>query len=181
MIRGVSLARRGVLAAAFAPLLTACGFRPVYAPVAGGAAGPAASGLAAITVGLIPERSGQLLRQALQERFERAGIAAAHRYDLAVSFGIAGEGLGVQQDSTITRIRLVGTASYTLIAQDPGRATLKTGVARIVDGYDIFDQQYFALDQENEAVEKRMAEALADQIALQLASYFARSGAAVTG
>jgi LPS-assembly lipoprotein len=161
--------------------LAACGFRPVYAPSAGSGEGPAASGLAEITVGLIPERTGQLLRLALQERFERAAIAAAHRYDLTVSFGIAGEAIGYQPDSTVTRVRLVGTATYTLTAQDPTRSTLKTGVARVVDGYDIFDQQYFASDQETESVERRMAEAVADQIALQLAAFFDKRAASAVG
>ena len=36
----------------------------------------------------------------------------------------------------------------------------------------IFDTQYFALDLENEAVSRQLAEALADQITLQLATYF---------
>ena len=34
------------------------------------------------------------------------------------------------------------------------------------------DSQIFAADLENEAIQKRLAEALADQITLQLAAYF---------
>lgn len=170
--------RRGVLLAALAVPLTACGFHPVYAPGAAADPGPAANGLAGISVGLIPERAGQLLRLALQERFERAGVGAAHRYDLAVSFGIAGEAIGIQPDSTSTRVRLVGTANYRLTAQDPARGTLTTGTARSVDGYNIFDQQFFAADQESETVQRRIAEAVADQITLQLAVYFTKNPAA---
>ena len=44
----------------------------------------------------------------------------------------------------------------------------------------ILDSQYFALDLENEAVQKRVAEALADQIAIQLAAYFRRRAAAAS-
>jgi LPS-assembly lipoprotein len=159
-------------------LLAACGFRPVYGPAAGGKDGPAAQALAEISVGIIPERSGQLLRLALQERFERAGIAAAHRYDLTVVFAISSDALAVRPDSTVTYVRLIGTANYSLLAQDPGRATLTSGVARSVDGYNLFDQQFFASDLETEEVQRRLARAVADQIALRLASFFEKRAAA---
>ena len=45
-----------------------------------------------------------------------------------------------------------------------------------MDGINIFDTQYFAADLENEAVQRRLADALADQITLQLAAFFAASG-----
>jgi LPS-assembly lipoprotein len=164
--------RRGLLALAAAPVLAGCGFHPVYAPAPGAAGSAAAQGLAEINVGLIPERSGQELRLALQERFERAGIAAARRYDLSVTFGVASESISIQQDTSSTYLRLVGTAQYHLTARDPNRSTLTSGSARSVDGLNVFDQQFFAEDQEIEAVTRRIAEAVADQIALQLALYF---------
>jgi LPS-assembly lipoprotein len=164
-----------------APLFARCGFRPVYGPAASGGESPAAQSLAEITVGLIPERPGQLLRLALQERFERAGIAAAHQYDLTVSFGISAEQIAIQQDSAATWERMVGTAHYALIAQDPGRTTLTSGVARSVDGFNLFDQQFFAADLEAEAVQRRIAQAVADQIALQLASFFAKRAEKLAG
>jgi LPS-assembly lipoprotein len=173
------IARRTFLPLLATPLVAACGFRPVYGPAASGKDSAAAAALAEISVGIIPERTGQLLRLALQERFERAGIAAARKYDLAVSFAITGEVVGIQQDTTSTYVRLVGTATYSLVAQDPGRATLTSGSARTIDGYNIFDQQFFAMDQENDAVERRMSQTVADQIALQLASFFANRPEAV--
>lgn len=42
----------------------------------------------------------------------------------------------------------------------------------------ILDSQYFALDLENEAVQKRIAETLADQITIQLAAFFRKRAAA---
>jgi hypothetical protein len=47
-----------------------------------------------------------------------------------------------------------------------------------VDGLNIFDAQYFAGDLENEAVTRRLADALADQITIQLAAYFRRRATA---
>jgi LPS-assembly lipoprotein len=64
-----------------------------------------------------------------------------------------------------------------LTAQDPGRTKLSSGYAKAVDALNVFDGQYFAADLETEAVEKRMAEALADQITVQLAAYFRKRAA----
>ena len=52
--------RRAALLGSLA-LLGGCGFRPLYAPAEGGAAGPASAGLASVYVPVMPERSGQLL------------------------------------------------------------------------------------------------------------------------
>lgn len=160
--------------------LSGCGFQPVYMPTASGRAGAAQRELAAISVDLIPDRPGQLLRQALQDRLEMGSSGVARRYDLSVGFGISGEAIAIQPDSQPTRIREIGSATWTLIAQDPGRTKLTSGYVKAVDGINLFDTQYFAADLENEAVQRRLADALADQITLQLATFF-RKRATVSG
>jgi LPS-assembly lipoprotein len=152
--------------------IAGCGFRPAFMRTASGRPGVASRELAAVTVGIIPDRPGQLLRQALQERFEQGGTGVPRRYDLAVAYGISGEGIAVQPDNSTTRIRLIGRADWTLTAQDPGRTALASGRARSVDDVNIIDQQYFAADLGNEAAQRRIADALADQITLQLAAWF---------
>lgn len=167
--------RRGIIAAGSALLLSGCGFHPLYAPGDNGNAGPAEQGLAEISVALIPERSGQLLRQALQARLDRSGTGVGKRYDLVVTIGVTSENLDIAQATSIpSRIRLVGTANWNLISQDTKRRTLATGTARVLDGSNIYDQQFFALDMEIEAVQRRMMDQLADQMTLQLAAWFNR-------
>lgn len=172
------LPRRRMLALTATAAVSGCGFQPVYMPTATGNAGVAQRELAAIQVALIPDRPGQLLRQALQDRLERGASGVARRYDLTVGFGIAGEGIAIQSDNTATRVRAIGSANWTLVAQDPGRTRLTAGYAKAVDAFNILDSQYFAADLENEAVQKRLAEALADQITLQLAVFFRKRAAA---
>ncbi len=164
--------RRGFLTLGSAAVLAGCGFQPVYMPTASGRAGPAQRELAAINVGLMPDRPGMLLRQALQDRFEGTGNVVTRRYDLAVSFWIGGSGLGMQHDNTITRIRLTGRAAWTLTAQDLAHTKITSGAAHATDAENNLDTQIFASDLENEVIQKRLAEALADQIALQLAAFF---------
>lgn len=162
--------RRLLLTAALLPL-AGCGFQPVYMPTASGKPGPAARELAAINVPIIPDRSGQLLRQALQERFANDS-GALRQYDLLVAFTISSDAIAVRTDNLATRARLIGTATFVLTAQDPAHTRLTSGSARSVDAYNALDQQYFAADLSAEALTKRIAEALADQITIQLAAYF---------
>lgn len=166
------LGRRELLPLGLAVLLPGCGFQPLYAAGPNGAPSRAQTELAAISVGLIPDRSGQLLRQALQDRFERAGVGVAHRYDLDVAYEINQVGIGIQPDSSTTYQRIRATASWTLTAQDPAHTTLGTGTAQALDGYNFIANQFFAAELEYEAIVRRMAENLADQITLELARYF---------
>jgi len=143
-------------------------------PTASGGAGVAERELAAISVGVIADRPGQLLRQALQSRLERASAGTQRRYDLTVGFEIDGEGIAIRHDNTTTRIRLTGRADWTLRAQDATRAVLTSGSARATDAINLLREQYFAADLGAEAARERIAEQIADQIALQLVAYFHR-------
>jgi hypothetical protein len=156
--------------------LAGCGFQPVYMPTASGKTGVAQRDLSSVFVEIIPERPGQLLRQALQERFgDDAGTPA--RYNLRVAFGVTGEGIAIESDSIATRLRLSGLATWALIGHDDKHTTLTSGSARALDAVNVFDSQYFAADLEVEANEKRIAENIASQIAVQLASWFRQQAA----
>lgn len=166
--------RRAVLAIGLlSAALSGCGFRPVYMRTASGKPGVAERELAAIDVALISDRPGQLLRQALQERFASDSVAR-HRYFLVADYRIAGEGVGVQVDNSPSRVRLTGTVNWVLTARDTAQARLTSGSAQSIDGYNVFNEQIFAATLQNEVVEKRLAESLADQVALQLATWFNR-------
>ena len=167
-----TIAARHVLLLGFVLALGGCGFQPLYGSAGNGVAGPAEAGLAQVSVGLIPERSGQLLREALQERFERGGGGVAARYDLSIAYAVSGDALAIQPDSSASRVRLLAAATWWLTAQDPLRRTLTSGTARAMDAYNLINTQLFASDLDNEAVQRRLADAVAAQITLQLASWF---------
>jgi len=176
--RTLGLSRRGVLGGLLPVVaLGGCGFQPVYMPTETNAPGPATRELAAIDVPVMGERPGQVLRQALQRRLANDSGTVAHRYELRVSFWIAGEGLAITPDNSVTRQRLTGYANWVLLSSSPGRAKITEGTARALDGLNVLDQQYFALDLENDAVQKRIADMVADQITLQLAIYFRQRAA----
>ena len=169
--------RRAVLAGATG-LLAGCGFRPLYAPGPRGAPGPAQAELTAIYVGLMPDRAGQLFRQALQQRFEGAGPGGSKRYELGALLSLSPEAIGIQRDNSSTRVRLIGTAAWTVRDLSADQALVANGTARSVDGYNVLNQEFFALELENDAATRRVTSALADQVTTQLSSFFANRAAA---
>lgn len=165
---------QGLVPVAATGFLAGCGFHPVYMATASGSPGPAQREMAAIEVGRIPDRPGQLLRQALQQRLGSDSDSVAPRYTLAVDYSISGEGIAVTPDSTATRLRLIGRATWTLASATPPHAAVTRGLARAFTGMNIFDQQYFAADMETEAQQRVLAREVASQIAQELAVFFRR-------
>ena len=169
----VTLRRRAVLFGG-GLALGGCGFRPLYAPTSSGMAGPATAELAAIYVPVFSERPGQLLRQALQQRFEGSGTGTAKRYELTAYIAISSDAIAIQRDSSSSRVRLIGSAPWVLRALSLERTVLAQGTSRILDGYNILNQQYFAADLESETAIRRVASSLADQITIQVGAFFLR-------
>jgi LPS-assembly lipoprotein len=168
-LTAMPVGRRAALLVGLGGALAGCGFHPVYMP-SGNDPG-ASAGLAEIEVGPIYERPGQILRQAL---LGRLGIepGSPRKFDLAVKFWITGQAQGILDFTQATRVRLVATATWTLSSRAHPPIKLAAGADNVVDAVDFFDAQYFALDLSNEAVQRRLAEAMAERIALRLAMWF---------
>ena len=168
-VRANLVGRRAALLLGMGGALAGCGFHPVYAPTGNGPG--AAAGLAEIEVGPIYDRPGQILRQAL---LGRLGIepGTPRKFDLNVTFWITGEPQGILDFTQPTRVREVANATWKLSSRDRPPRILASGADNVVDGLDFFDSQYFALDLGSEAVQRRMAEAMAERIALRLAMWF---------
>ncbi len=158
-----------VAALALCLLAPSCGFRPLY-----GQAGVQSGRLAAIYVDIIPNRAGQLLRQALQTRLEGASSGVAKQYTLGVAYSEAVQGLGIQSDNSTTRNRNIGSVIWSLHPTGNPSVQIAGGTVRALDGYNILDEQFFYADLEEEAAQRRLAENLADQIVTGLALYFDR-------
>jgi LPS-assembly lipoprotein len=149
-------------------------------PTASGQAGPAQRELASVYVPVLPDRPGQVLRQALQARLGNdSGTPSA--FDLNVSFGITGEGIAIESNTIATRIRLIGSASWRLVSRDEKQTVLTSGYARTLGGVNVFGSQYFAADLETEVEQKRMAEDIATQIATRLGIWFRQQAAKQAG
>ncbi len=148
--------------------LSGCGFRPLYAPYTTEDGGPAdlRDELAAVRVGNIPERSGQLLRRDLQRRFEGVRVGVPARYALQVAVTYAVEPLGYRRDGTITRLRYVATGNWSLstLSVPPRQIAVSAIPTRALDSFNIPDLQFFAADSARDAMEARLVDQLAEDI-----------------
>ncbi|HWL82958.1 MAG TPA: LPS assembly lipoprotein LptE [Roseomonas sp.] len=168
-----TVARRRLLTLGAAGLtLAGCGFRPLYAPQ-GGAASVSDPGvrsvLASTEVALIPERSGQLMRRALQQRLGRFG-AATPAQQLRVSLQFGTEAEGFRRDGTATRARLTATAGWLLVSLNTPPTQMAQGTEQAFDAFDIPDNQFFAADFARDATVQRLIDQIADDIVLRLSA-----------
>ncbi len=164
----MSSSRKSLIALALLAL-SGCGFTPLY----GGAQGQAASaGLEAVAVQNIPERTGQMLRQSLQQQLYTAGQPVTEHYTLSVNYSINQTGEGVQEDSSTSRTRFDAHAAWRLSPIGNPAVTLASGNATAMDALNIIDQQYFASNLETDTVNQQLSDQIAAQITVQLAAWF---------
>lgn len=150
--------------------LSACGFHPLYGPQHGQSATVAAR-LDEVDIGLIPDRQGQLLREALESDLQRAGAPSYYRYHLAVSYSINVQIIGIQQDSSNTRNRYLATAQWTLTPEGNRTIPVARGTASAMDAENVIDNQYFQATLDNGVMRHQLAREIAHQITAQLAIY----------
>ena len=143
--------------------LAGCALRPVYA---GGASGPVASSLSAISVAPIPERAGWLMRNAL---IDRIGENESAPYRLEVDLDDAITGFGIRGDRSITRERRTLRARYRLVQASTGLILLDA-TAGSDAGIDVVSSPYATVAAEQTALE-RLSRVVADQIVARLALY----------
>ena len=163
------MTRHLALLLAITPLLAGCGLRPLYA---GGAGGPVATSLAAISVAPIPERAGWLTRNALVDRLGGAENKNAP-YRLEVDLDDDISGFGIRGDRSVTRERRTLRARYRLIDLSNGGVVLDA-TAGSDAGIDVVSSEYATVAAEQTAGE-RLSEVVADQIVARLGLFALRT------
>ncbi len=166
----ISWSRRGLLAAAGLGL-AGCGFRPLHGPLPQGSDGGMRDELAAVRVGRIGERNGQLLRRDLQRRFEGTSPGRVPaRYDLDIGLAIGLDLEGYRRDGFITRVRYTMTGEWVLRNAATPPQEIGRGTQRVMDAFNVPDLQFFAADSSRDAMERRLLEEMAEQIYLRVAT-----------
>lgn len=154
--------------------LSGCGFRPLYGPMEDGGDLPAE--LAAVRIGPLYERSGQLLRRNLQRRMEGSAPGTPARYLLNVTVRFGVEPLGYRRDGTISRVRYVATGDWELqtLTVPPQQVARSAIPYRTLDSFNVPDLQFFSADTARDAMEARLAEQLSEEITRQVAVHLRR-------
>jgi LPS-assembly lipoprotein len=134
---------------------------------AGGASGPVASSLAAISVAPIPERAGWLMRNALIDRLGGENSRAPYRLEVDLDDDLSG--FGIRGDRSVTRERRTLRARYRLVQASSGQVLLDA-TAGSDAGIDVVSSPYATVAAEQTALE-RLSKVVADQIIARLALY----------
>ena len=163
---GLALASYALVAAL---ALTGCGFQPVYGSRGGQGGSAVAMDLNNITIANIPDRDGQILRNALIDRLYAKNRPIKPQFTLTISINSHEENLGILANATSTRSLLDMYADYTLI--DAQGNELFKNRAHSVASFDKMDQMYATVASRQEAHERTLVE-ISEQIVNRLGLYF---------
>ncbi|MBF0888418.1 MULTISPECIES: hypothetical protein [Gluconobacter] len=151
-------------------LLGGCGFSPLYGKLTPKT--DMSEELAQVYVDNIPGRYGQLLRLALQKNLAGAGPEDPHKYMLKVYSSMNEEAVDIHQDNTSGRTRSTGSAHWVLITVEQNPRMLAQGDATTLDGFNTSFEQYFAQTLNDETLQARVSDTLAQTVTQQLAIWF---------
>ena len=151
-------------------ILAACGFEPMYGRNIDERVG-VENRLAKVQINNIPNREGQYLRNALIDRFYRAGRPDAAVYVLSVEPIIENlVDLDITKNSDATRGQLLLESDMALSNAKTGEVLLQRDL-RAITSYNILGSE-FATRVSEENARTNALEDLARQIELQLNLYF---------
>ena len=159
--------------ALFATLAVAgCGFQPLH----GQRSSAAAAALATIDIGLISDRTGQILRNELLQVMQPRGPARQQPYLLTVTLAESLQDLAIKRNEVATRANLTLVASFVVSRQSDGRQ-VHSGGARSVNSYNILTSDFATLSARENA-RKRGARQLAQDIKELISVWMVQTGGA---
>ena len=158
--------------AAMALALSGCGFRPMYGQRAPEAT-PVSADLAAVQVGVIPDRSGQLLRNELVRQLNPAADTRPGRYTLAVMLKETVDTFAVERSGFATTANVEVAATYTLKEDATGNPVL-AATSRAVSGYHLLDNAFSTYVASGDARTPAI-EQIAFEVRNRLAAHFAKA------
>jgi LPS-assembly lipoprotein len=164
--------RRAALALAAGAALAGCGLRPLYGDRGVGAGAKAR--LAAVEIGVIGERPGQILRNRLIDRFYGGTGPLPYTHELAVGLTVTEVRAGIRIDDTATRRLLTGSASVRLVEKGTQAVAYSASISR-TSSFPFQEAQFGVLAARDAAVEDLML-ALADEITTRVAFVLDRDG-----
>jgi LPS-assembly lipoprotein len=150
-------------------MLAGCGFRPLYGTHASDPyVGPE---LGSIYIAPLPDRDGQLVRNALLDAIDTKGEPSHPRYRLEITLTINEAQVALSKDETATRAQVSYAVAFTLFE---GAVRLTKGSFSRVFAYDYLNQQYSNISA-REDIRRRAAQEIATEIRNRMATYFIRA------
>ena len=148
-------------------LVGACGFRPLYLETRNFSV---IEELALTRIQAIPDRRGQIVRNALIDRMNPRGEPAHPKYRLATSINESIHELAVRRDDSSTRANLILVARFQLYQEGIDQPILE-GRVQSVNSHSISVAEVATLGAEKSARE-RGARDIAERMVLQIGAFF---------
>lgn len=150
-----------------------CGFQPLYGSRDGTRAAAPTADMAAVSIGQIPDRLGQLLRNELLDRLNPTGEPSQPRWRLEVTLKEARSDTVILRDSTATFAKYTADARWVLL-DSTSQAPVTRGRTRRTTSFSIVSSEFATLEAERDAQRRAMTE-IAEDIRLRLGLFFRRS------
>ena len=163
--------RRAFLAFAFALLVSACGFQPLYGE-GPGVPSAAVAAMAETRVALIADRAGQELRNNLLDRLTPRGQPSRPRYELQVGLAERRDNLGISRDDSATYARLTLTATFSLREVASGQV-VTSGQSQWTNGFTVVASHFANLTSEADARSRALRE-IGEDIRQKLGLHFSK-------
>lgn len=154
--------------------LAGCGFQPIHAQRS--QASPAA--LAQIEIELIENRTGQILRNELLQRFHPRGSGRGTRFSLQTRLTESLQDLGIRKNTVATRANLTLEATFSISPLSGGDPLFK-GTASSIISYNILTSDFATLSARADA-RRRGAREIADQITQWASVWLTQTGGKAT-
>jgi LPS-assembly lipoprotein len=149
-------------------LLSACGFHAVYG--GSGDSSPVATEMQQVAIDSIADRQGQILRNALIDRFYGKGRPVQPQYKLSAPLSVSQSDVGVLSNSVATLSEIDMNCDYVL--RDTKGKELLRGHAHSQSSFSRLNDQYATLAAHDSAVERTTRE-ISEQITNRISLYFA--------
>ncbi len=162
----------GALIAVLALAIAGCGFQPMHNQ----RSNASAAALATIDIGLIADRTGQILRNELLQKLQPLGPTRQQPYLLTVTLAEYLRDLAIKRNEVATRANLTLVASFEVSRRSDG-LRLYSGSARSVNAYNILTSDFATLSARENA-RKRGARQLALEIKEQISVWLVQTGGA---
>ncbi|MAM68638.1 MAG: hypothetical protein CMM12_07755 [Rhodospirillaceae bacterium] len=162
----------GALIVGLAATIAGCGFQPMH----GQRSNASAAALATIDIGLIADRTGQILRNELLQVMQPQGPARQQPYLLTVTLTESLQNLAIKRNEDVTRANLTLVVSFVVSRRSDG-LRLHSGGAQWVNTYNILTSDFATLSARENA-RKRGAEQLALEIRERISVWLVQTGGA---
>lgn len=155
-------------------LSSGCGFTPVHGKYSGSGNASVQNSLSGISIGNIPDREGQFLRNALMDRFYTDGRPVNPAYRLEIDkIDQTKTDLDITKNSDATRAQLRLRSQMKLYDTRTNNLILQRQLSAVTS-YNILQSQFTTRVSEQNARENALSD-LADQIERQLSLHFKRT------